>query len=192
LGARRASQDLSMQQPAFRSTTVVAVRRGGRVALAGDGQVTFGEHALKHTSRKVQRIYDGKMLAGFAGGAADALTLLDKIENHIREAHGELERAAIAFAREWRTDRVLRRLEAMLLVASEQLTLVIGGGGDVLRPDEDVIAIGSGGAMAHAAALALTRHTDLPPETIAREAIQIAGRLCIYSNDHVTIETLGE
>ena len=175
----------------FRSTTVVAVRRGKRVALAGDGQVTFGEHAIKHSGRKVIRIYDGKMLAGFAGGAADALTLLDKVENHIRESHGELERAAIAFAKEWRTDRILRRLEAMLIVASENLTLVIGGGGDVLRPDEDVAAIGSGGAMAHAAALALIRHTDLPPESIAREAIAIAGRLCIYTNDQVTIETLG-
>jgi ATP-dependent HslUV protease subunit HslV len=175
----------------FRSTTVVAVRRGRRVALAGDGQVTFGEHSIKQTSRKVMRIYDGKMLAGFAGGAADALTLLDKVENHVREAHGELERAAIAFAKEWRTDRILRRLEAMIVVADEKLTLVLGGGGDVLRPDEDVVAIGSGGPMAHAAALALIRHTDLPPEAIAREAIAIAGRLCIYTNDQVTIETLG-
>lgn len=176
---------------AMRSTTVVAVRRGGQVALASDGQVTFGEHAIKHTSRKVSRIYDGKVLAGFAGGAADALALLDKIENHIRESGGELERAAIAFAKEWRTDRILRRLEAMLVIANERLTLVIGGGGDVLRPDEDVAAIGSGGPMAHAAALALLRHTDLPAPAIAREAITIAGRLCIYTNDQVTIETLG-
>jgi ATP-dependent HslUV protease subunit HslV len=175
----------------FRSTTIVAVRRGRRVALAGDGQVTFGEHAIKQTSRKVMRIHDGKILAGFAGGAADALTLLDKVENHLREAHGDLERAAISFAKEWRTDRILRRLEAMLIVANEELTLVIGGAGDVLRPDEDVAAIGSGGAMAHAAALALVRHTELPPETIAREAITIAGRLCIYTNAEVTIETLG-
>src|SRR5205807_1651858 len=125
--------------------------------------------------RKVLRIYDGKVLAGFAGGAADALTLLDKVENHIRESRGDLERAAIAFAREWRTDRILRRLEAMLIVANEAVTLVIGGGGDVLRPDEDVAGIGSGGAMAHAAALALLRHTDLAPEAIAQEALQIAG-----------------
>lgn len=176
----------------FRSTTIVAVRRGGKVALAGDGQVTFGEHSLKHSSRKILRIYEGKALAGFAGGAADALTLLDKVEDHVREARGDLERAAISFAREWRTDRILRRLEAMLLLANEKLTLIIGGGGDVLRPDEDVAAIGSGGAIAHAAALALLRHTELPPETIAAEAIRIAGRLCIYTNDQVTIETLGE
>jgi len=175
----------------IRSTTVVAVRRGKRVALAGDGQVTFGEHSIKQTSRKVLRIFDGKLLAGFAGGAADALALLDKIENHVREAHGDLERAATAFAKEWRTDRILRRLEAMIVVADEKVTLVLGGSGDVLRPDEDVVAIGSGGPMAHAAALALIRHTDLPPEAIAREAIAIAGRLCIYTNDQVTIETLG-
>jgi ATP-dependent HslUV protease subunit HslV len=174
-----------------RHTTVVAVRRDRRVAMAGDGQVTFGEHAIKHTSRKIMRIHEGKVLAGFAGGAADALTLLDKVENHVREAQGDLERAAVAFAKEWRTDRILRRLEAMILVANEQITLVIGGAGDVLRPDEDVAAIGSGGAIAHAAALALIRHTDLPPDTIAREAIAIAGRLCIYTNDQVTIETLG-
>lgn len=176
----------------IRSTTIVAVRRGRNVAIAGDGQVTFGEHAIKHTGRKVLRLYDGKVLAGFAGGAADALTLLDKIETHVREADGDLERAAMAFAKEWRTDRILRRLEAMLVIANEQFTLVVGGGGDVLRPDEDVAAIGSGGAIAHAAALALLRHTQMPPEEIAREAIAIAGRLCIYTNEHVTIETLGE
>lgn len=176
----------------FRSTTIVAVRRGSKVALAGDGQVTFGEHAMKHTSRKILRIDEGRALAGFAGGAADAMTLLDKVENHVRDAQGDLERAAIAFAREWRTDRVLRRLEAMLILANVKVTLVIGGGGDVLRPDEDVAAIGSGGAMAHAAALALLRHTELPPAAIAEEAIRIAGRLCIYTNDHVTIESLGE
>ena len=160
--------------------------------MAGDGQVTFGEHAIKQTSRKILRIYEGRVIAGFAGGAADALTLLDKVETHVREAAGDLERAAIAFAREWRTDRILRRLEAMLIVANERLTLVIGGGGDVLRPDEDVVAIGSGGAMAHAAALALLRHTEMPPDAIAREAIRIAGSLCIYTNDQVTMETLGE
>ncbi len=174
----------------FHSTTIVAVRRGRQVALAGDGQVTFGDHAMKHTSRKVLRLLDGKVLAGFAGGAADGLTLLDKFESHLRETHGDLERAAVAFAKEWRTDRILRRLEAMLVVANEQLTLVIGGSGVVLRPDEDVAAIGSGGAMAHAAALALVRHTDHSPEQIARESVAIAGRLCIYTNDHVTIETL--
>ncbi|HTE20557.1 MAG TPA: ATP-dependent protease subunit HslV [Armatimonadota bacterium] len=174
----------------MRSTTIVAVRKGGQVALAGDGQVTLGEHAVKHTGRKVLRLVDGKVLAGFAGGAADALSLLDRVENQVREAHGDLERAVMQFAKEWRTDRMLRRLEAMLVVANERHTFVLSGNGDVLRPDEDVVAIGSGGAMAHAAALALHRHTDLSPEAIAREAIGIAGTLCIYTNEHVTVEVL--
>lgn len=173
-----------------RSTTIVAVRRGGHVALAGDGQVTLGEHAVKHTSRKVLRLLEGKVLAGFAGGAADALALLDRVENNLRETHGDLERALMQFAKEWRTDRMLRRLEAMLLIANDRNTFMLSGNGDVLRPDEDVVAIGSGGAMAHAAALALHRHTDLPAETIAREALAIAGRLCIYTNDQVTVEVL--
>ncbi len=172
------------------STTIVAVRKGGQVAVAGDGQVTLGEHAVKHTARKVMRLLDGKVLAGFAGGAADALSLLDRVENQIREAHGDLERAVMQFAKEWRTDRMLRRLEAMLVVANERHTFVLSGNGDVLRPDEDVVAIGSGGAMAHAAALALHRHTDLSPEAIAREAISIAGTLCIYTNENVTVEVL--
>ena len=174
----------------IRSTTIVAVRKGNQVALAGDGQVTLGDHAVKHGARKVLRLMDGKVLAGFAGGAADALSLLDRVENQAREAHGDLERAVMAFAKEWRTDRMLRRLEAMLVVANDRLTFVISGNGDVLRPDEDVVAIGSGGAMAHAAALALHRHTELPAETIAHEAIRIAGDLCIYTNDRVTVEVL--
>ncbi len=173
-----------------RSTTIVAVRRGGRVAVAGDGQVTLGEHAVKHTSRKVLRLLDGRVLAGFAGGAADALALLDRVENHVRDARGDLERAVMQFAKEWRTDRMLRRLEAMLVIADANHTFVISGGGEVLRPDEDVVAIGSGGAMAHAAALALHRHTDLSAEEIAREALAIAGRLCIYTNENVTVEVL--
>lgn len=174
----------------IRSTTIVAVRKAGHVALAGDGQVTLGEHAVKHTSRKVLRLLDGKVLAGFAGGAADALSLLDRVENHLRETQGDLERALMQFAKEWRTDRMLRRLEAMLLVANDRNTFMLSGNGDVLRPDEDVVAIGSGGAMAHAAALALHRHTEMSAEQIAREALTIAGRLCIYTNDHVTVEVL--
>lgn len=174
----------------FRSTTIVAVRRGSQLALAGDGQVTLGQHAVKHGARKVLRLMEGKVLAGFAGGAADALALLDRVEAHIRETGGDLERGVMVFAREWRTDRMLRRLEAMLVVGNEKHTFVIGGGGDVLRPDEDVVAIGSGGAMAHAAALALLRHTELPAETIAREALAIAGALCIYTNDQITVEVL--
>ena len=179
-----------MRKTEIHSTTIVAVRRNGQIAIAGDGQVTLGEHAVKHTSRKVLRIYEGKVLAGFAGGAADALALLDKVENHIREAHGDLERASMNFAKEWRSDRILRQLQAMLVVADARVTLVMGGAGDVIRPDEDVVAIGSGGAMAHAAALAMMRHTELPAEVIAREAINIAGSLCIYTNNQITLETL--
>jgi ATP-dependent HslUV protease subunit HslV len=173
-----------------RSTTIVAVRKGGQVALAGDGQVTLGEHAVKHSARKVLRIMDGRVLAGFAGGAADALSLLDRVEAHLRETHGDLERAAMQFAKEWRTDRMLRRLEAMLVVANDRHTFVLSGNGDVLRPDEDVVAIGSGGSMAHAAALALVRHTEQTAEAIAREAIGIAGALCIYTNEQITVEVL--
>lgn len=174
----------------MRSTTIVAVRKDGKVAVAGDGQVTLGDHAVKHSARKVLRLIEGQLLVGFAGGAADALSLLDRVENHVREARGDLERAAIGFAREWRTDRMLRRLEAMLVVADNRSTFVISGGGDVLRPDEDVVAIGSGGNMAHAAALALVRHTDMTAEAIAREAISIAGNLCIYTNENITVEVL--
>jgi ATP-dependent HslUV protease subunit HslV len=173
-----------------RGTTIVAVRRDGRVAVGGDGQVTLGEHAVKHGARKVMRLLDGKVLAGFAGGAADALALLDRVESHLRESGGDLERAVMQFAREWRTDRMLRRLEAMLVVANDRHTFVLSGGGDVLRPDEDVVGIGSGGALAHAAALALHRHTQLPAEAIAREALAVAGRLCIYTNDAITVEVL--
>lgn len=174
----------------MRSTTIVAVRKGGHVAVAGDGQVTLGEHAVKHGARKVMRLADGKVIAGFAGGAADALSLLDRVENHVRETGGDLERAVMLFAREWRTDRMLRRLEAMIILANDQHTFVVSGNGDVLRPDEDVVAIGSGGSLAHAAALALHRHTELPAETVAREALLIAGALCIYTNSNVTVETL--
>ncbi len=173
-----------------RSTTIVAVRKGGQVALAGDGQVTLGQHSVKHRSRKVLRLHEGKVLAGFAGTAADGLSLLDRVEAHLREAHGDLERAVMQFAKEWRTDRFLRRLEAMILVADARHTFFLSGNGDVLRPDEDVAAIGSGGVMAHAAALALHRHTELSAEAVAREALAIAASICVYTNDHVTVEVL--
>ena len=160
------------------------------MALAGDGQVTLGQQAVKHHSRKVARLYEGRVLAGFAGTAADGLALLDRVEAHIKESRGDLERAVMQFAREWRSDRFLRRLEAMLLVADVRHTFLLSGNGDVLRPDEDVAAIGSGGHMALAAGLALHRHTELSCEEIAREALRIAASLCIYTNDKVTIETL--
>jgi len=179
-----------MAQQVMRSTTIVGVRRDGRVAVAGDGQVTLGNTAIKHSARKVTRLFDGQALVGYAGAAADALALIDKFEGHLKESRGNLERAAVEFAKEWRTDRILRRLEAMLLVANRDQILVIGGSGDVIRPDEDVVGIGSGGAHAHAAALALLRHTSLPAEAIAQEAIAIAGQLCIYTNDRIVVETL--
>lgn len=172
------------------STTIVGVRREGKVALAGDGQVTLGNTAIKHSARKISRLLDGQALAGYAGTAADALALIDKFEGHLKEARGSLERAAVQFAKEWRTDRILRRLEAMLLVANREQLLVLSGAGDVIRPDEDVVGIGSGGPHAHAAALALLYHTSLSAETIAREALRIAGRLCIYTNDQIVVETL--
>jgi ATP-dependent HslUV protease subunit HslV len=175
----------------IRSTTILGVRRDGKVALAGDGQVTLGNTAIKHTARKIARIHDGQTLAGYAGSAADALALIDKFEGHLKESRGNLERAAVEFAKEWRTDRILRRLEAMLVVANRDGILVLSGGGDVIRPDEDVAAVGSGGPHAHAAAIALRRHTDLPAEAIAREALLIASTLCIYTNDQVIVETLG-
>lgn len=178
------------KRPKLRATTILALRRGDQVAIAGDGQVTLGDHAVKHSSRKVLKLDEGKVLAGFAGGAADGLALLDKIEGHVKEAKGDLERAAMSFAREWRTDRILRRLEAMIIVADSNVTLVLSGQGDVLRPDDDVAAIGSGGAIAHAAGLALMRHTELSAEEIAREAIGIAAQLCIYTNDQIQVVTL--
>ena len=178
------------KRPRLRATTILALRRGDQVAIAGDGQVTLGDHAVKHSSRKVLKLDEGKVLAGFAGGAADGLALLDKIEGHVKEAKGDLERAAMSFAREWRTDRILRRLEAMIIVADSNVTLVLSGQGDVLRPDDDVAAIGSGGAIAHGAGLALLRHTELSAEEIAREAIGIAAQLCIYTNDQIQVVTL--
>ena len=174
----------------IRSTTIVAVRKGGHVALGGDGQVTLGEHAVKHAARKVLRLVDGKVLAGFAGGAADALSLLDRVENHVRESGGDLERAVMQFAKEWRTDRMLRRLEAMLLVMDAKATYLLSGNGDLIEPDDGIIAIGSGGAYALAAAKALARHTPLDAKQIASEAMAIAAAICIYSNDKITIESL--
>jgi ATP-dependent HslUV protease subunit HslV len=179
-----------MSQPVAISTTILGIRRDGQVAVAGDGQVTLGNTAIKHSARKVIRLHDGQVLAGYAGAAADALALIDKFEGYLKQGRGNLERAAVEFAKEWRTDRILRRLEAMLLVANREQILVVGGGGDVIRPDEDVVGIGSGGPHAHAAALALLHHTSLPAETIAREALGIAGQLCIYTNDQIVVETL--
>ncbi len=174
----------------MRSTTICAVQRDGHLAIAGDGQVTFDKTVMKHKARKVRRIGDGKVLAGFAGSAADGITLLDKFESKLSEFRGNLTRAAVELAKEWRTDRYLRRLEALLIVGDSEHLFVLSGTGDVVEPDDNVAAIGSGGPYAQAAAQALLRHTDLPAADIAREALMIAAKICIYTNEDIITEAI--
>ena len=178
------------QFPKIRSTTVLAVRKDGRVVMAGDGQVTLGEGVVKHTARKIRRLYQDKILAGFAGSTADAFSLFSRFESKLEQYHGNLGRAAVELAKEWRTDKALRHLEALLLVADKEQTYLISGAGDVIEPDTGIAAIGSGGPYAQAAASALAAHTQLPARTIAEEAMKIAGRMCIYTNEHFTFEEL--
>jgi len=176
----------------IRATTIVAVWNGNGGAIAGDGQVTFGETTIiKHGAKKVRRLRDGSVLAGFAGSSADAFSLFEKFEEQLEAYRGNLARAAVELAKEWRTDRVLRRLEALLVVMDRSGLLVVSGNGDVIEPDDGVVAIGSGGPYAMAAAKALVKHTNLSPADIAREALLIASQICIYTNDRVTVETLG-
>jgi len=175
-----------------RGTTVVAVRKGGQVAVAGDGQITTGDVVLKHGAKKVRTLYHDQVIAGFAGSVADALTLFERFEIELEKYGGQLRRAAIELAKEWRTDRVLRRLEAWLVVADLKELLVLSGEGDVIEPDEDVVAIGSGGGYALAAAKALLRHSDLSAAEIARTSMEIAANICIYTNDQITVISLGE
>lgn len=176
----------------FSGTTIVAVRRDGRGAMAGDGQVTMGQNTIvKHTARKVRRIYGGQVLAGFAGAVADALTLFEKFEARLEEARGHLPRAAVAVAREWRTDRILRQLEAILIVMDAQHLLLVSGSGEVLEPDDGIAAAGSGAAYALAAARALVRHSGLSAREIAEESLRIAASICVYTNDQVTVEEVG-
>ncbi len=172
------------------ATTVVAVRRGDRAAVAGDGQVTLGNTVVKHSARKVRRIADGKVLVGFAGAAADAFTLFERLEGKLNEHRGHLARACVELAKEWRMDRVLRRLEAMLVALDAQTTFLISGTGDVIEPDEGCVAIGSGGPYALAAARALLAHTEMLPAEIVRESLKIAGDICIYTNTSITVEEL--
>jgi len=176
----------------FHATTIVCVRRGNRVALGGDGQVTLGNIVIKGTARKIRRLYHDKILAGFAGATADAFTLQERFETKLEKHQGHLMRAAVELTRDWRTDRVLRRLEAMLIVADAEHTLVLTGNGDVLEPEHGLAAIGSGGAYAQSAALALLRNTELAPADIVKQSLEIAGDLCIYTNQNHVIETLGE
>ena len=174
----------------IRSTTVLSVRRGGKVVLAGDGQVTLGESVIKHSAKKIRRLYNDKIVAGFAGSTADAFTLFSRFEAKLEQYHGNLGRAAVELARDWRTDKFLRHLEALLLVCDKEQTFLLSGQGDVIEPDGTVAAIGSGGPYAQAAAQALSEHTELSPRQIAEEAMKIAGKMCIYTNDKVTIEEL--
>ena len=174
----------------WHGTTIVSVRRGPLVALGGDGQVTLGSIVVKASARKVRRLHHGEVLAGFAGATADAFTLFERFEAKLEKHQGQLVRAAIELTKDWRTDRVLRRLEAMLAVADRSASLIITGNGDVLEPEQGLVAIGSGGAYAQAAAKALLDHTEMAPAAIVARALEIAGDLCIYTNQTHTIETL--
>ena len=173
-----------------RSTTVVAVLRNGKIALAADGQVTLGETVMKQRAEKVRRVGKGRAVVGFAGGVADALTLLERLEGKFETHPGNLRRAAVELARDWRTDRVLRKLEAMILLGDAETLLMVSGNGDVIEPDDGVGAIGSGGSYALAAARSLLRHTEMEAEEIARAALEIAAEICIYTNNNISVETL--
>lgn len=184
----RVDKEAVLKKRKIRSTTVIAVRRDGRVAMAGDGQVTAGETVVKGNARKVRRIYEGKVLTGFAGSVADAFTLFDKFETKLKEFNGDITRSAVELAKMWRTDRALQKLEAQLLVANSSTMLLISGDGNVIEPENDVIAIGSGGNYAYAAALAYLESSGLSAKEIALKSLGIAGKICIYTNQNVTVE----
>ena len=171
-------------------TTILAVKRDSKIAIAGDGQVTFENSIMKQKARKLRRLYDDKVLMGFAGSVADAQALADKFEAKLREAHGNLKRAVIEFAKEWRTDRILRQLQAMIIVGNQEYLLVISGNGEVIEPDEGVAAIGSGGGFAAAAARALLRNTDLPVREIVEQSLHIAADICIYTNHEIVVDEI--
>src|ERR1700690_1743595 len=174
----------------IRSTTVLCVRRNGSVVMAGDGQVTLGEAVIKHTAKKIRRLYQDKIVAGFAGSTADAFTLFSRFEGKLEQYHGNVGRAAVELAKDWRTDKFLRHLEALLLVSDKEATFLLSGQGDVIEPDTGIAAIGAGGPYAQAAAQGLAQHTQLSARQIAEEAMKIASRMCIYTNDRITIEEL--
>ena len=186
----RSRSSSSGSQPRFRSTTILAVRRHNRVAVGGDGQVTFDKTVMKSKARKVRRLYSDKIIAGFAGSTADAFTLFTRFEAKLEQHHGQLQRAAVELGKEWRTDKYLRHLEALLIVADESASLVISGGGDVIEPDDGVAAIGSGGPYATAAARALLRKTEMSAREIVEEAMRITGEICVYTNSNLLIEEL--
>ncbi len=179
-----------MAEDSFHGTTIVSVRRGDRVAMGGDGQVTLGNVVVKATARKVRRLYNDRILAGFAGATADAFTLFERFEAKLEKHQGHLLRSAVELAKDWRTDRMLRRLEAMLAVADRESSLLITGTGDVLEPERGIVAMGSGGSYAQAAAIALLEHTELAPADIVKKSLEIAGDICIYTNQNHVVETL--
>ena len=174
----------------FHATTVLAIRHNGQTVMASDGQVTLGDTVVKQRARKIRRLYNERILAGFAGSAADSFALFSRFEGKLEQYRGNLERSAVELAKEWRTDRVLRRLEAMLVVMDAQVTYLISGNGDLIEPDDGIVAIGSGGPFALAAAKALAQHTSLDARAIAEQAMHIASAICIYSNDNLTVEVL--
>ncbi len=178
----------NQQRPQIRSTTVLGVLRDGSAALGSDGQMTLGNTILKHSTRKIRRLYQGKIIAGFAGATADAVTLLDRFEEKLEAFNGKLDRAAVELAREWRTDKYLRRLEAMLAIVTKEKALIISGTGDVIEPEDGIVAIGSGSMYALAAARALMKHSGLTAREIVEESLKIASDICIYTNDHIVIE----
>lgn len=178
------------QSPSLHGTTILSIRHRGHCVIAGDGQVTLGQTVVKHSAKKIRRFHGGEVLAGFAGSSADAMALLTKFEAKIEEHHGNLERASVELSKEWRTDRVLRRLEALLIVANRESSFLLSGSGDVIAPDDGILAIGSGGPFALAAARALVRYAQLEAEAIAREALRIASEICVYTNDQIVVEVL--
>lgn len=174
----------------MRGTTIIGIKKGKEVAIGGDGQITLGNAVIKATAQKIRKLHNGKVLAGFAGATADAFTLFEKFEGKLKEFKGNLKKAAVELAKDWRSDKILRRLEAMIIVADEESLLVISGNGDVLEPDDGIIAIGSGGNFALAAARVLSKHTKLSSQEIVEESLKIAADICIYTNDKIEVQTL--
>ena len=176
----------------FHGTTVLCVRKDGKVAIGGDGQVTLGQIVLKHNAKKIRKMYNNSIIAGFAGATADAFTLFEKFEGKLETYRGNITRAAVELAKDWRTDKILRRLEALLIIADKDHSFIISGNGDVIEPEDGISAIGSGGPYAHAAAKALIEHTQLEPKKVIEEAMKIASKICIYTNDSISIEEINE
>jgi ATP-dependent HslUV protease subunit HslV len=176
--------------PSIHATTIICVRHKGRVAIASDGQVTLGDTVIKHGARKIRRLYNEKILAGFAGSSADSFALFSRFEAKLEQYHGNLSRAAVELAKDWRTDRALRHLEAVMIVADDKTTFLISGTGDLIEPDDGIVGVGSGGAFALAAARALVKYTDLSAREVALESMQIAGKICIYTNENISLEEL--